>query len=105
MPKITKADASKSTLASTSTSHSELGIQMKLNAHLVAGDVDSMDGSEEHDESKVEQDVHAKDQMNGELLDDVEDTNGKAARTDAEKAEESPDESEESDSEVYAKTT
>ena len=75
---------------------------MKLIAHVMAGDVESMDGSEEHDESRVEQDVHAKDQMNSELLDNVEETNGKAARAEAEEAEESEDEDEEGDPEVYA---
>lgn len=78
---------------------------MKLNAHLVAGDEDSMDGSEEHDESRVEQDVHAKDQMDSELLDDVEETSGKVARAEAAEAEESQEESEEGDPEVYAEMT
>ena len=58
-----------------------------------------------HDESRIEQDVHAKDQMNGELLDDVEKTNGKAARATAEDAEESEDEDDEGDPEVYTNTS
>ncbi len=78
---------------------------MKLMARPVE-DVESLDESD-HDESTVEQDVHAKDQMNGELLDDIEKTDGKAARTKAEEADEdgTEDESEEGDPEVYERSS
>jgi hypothetical protein len=45
-----------------------------------------------HDESTVEQDVHAKEQVNGELLDEVEATGGKAARALAEETDDDDEE-------------
>ena len=57
-------------------------------------DVDS-DDDILHEDSKIEQDVHAKEQVNGELLDEVEESGGMAARTQAEEAEEDDDENSE----------
>lgn len=62
-------------------------------------DDESLDGSL-HNESKFEQDLHAQEQMDGELLDDVQQTNGIAGRAEAEEAEESEDSDEEGDPEV-----
>lgn len=62
---------------------------------------DISDVGDDHLESTVEQDVEAKDQVNGELMDEVEDTLGTPAREEAETAKDDEASDDDDDEEKY----
>ena len=78
-----------------------VGVQTdELNGEVETGD-DISDAGDEHLESTVEQDVEAKDQVSGELMDEVENTLGTPAQEAAENAKEDDDSDDDDDEEKY----